>query len=152
MPEKKESIEKADAPVIPDELKKYVGVDLKKHLFEVENGHLRRYYEAIGNTDPIWLNKFPATLLLTVGIGQAMDEIRWALDKSRLRRIFNAGNEIEYYQPINVGDVIAHTGKLVDVYEKEGKIGKMLFWIIEVTYRNQKAEIVAKGRYTFIRH
>ncbi|MFQ5827376.1 MAG: MaoC family dehydratase N-terminal domain-containing protein, partial [Dehalococcoidia bacterium] len=62
------------------------------------------------------------------------------------------GNELEYFQPIRVGDTISVTAKLTDIKERAGKMGRMLFFFAEITYTNQRGEMVAKGRQTLIRH
>ncbi len=41
--------------------------------------------------------------------------------------------------------------KLVNIYEKKGSLGNMIFNVFEATYRNQRGEIVAKGKWTSIR-
>ena len=53
-------------------------------------------------------------------------------------------------KPVQAGDVITATTKVVDIYEREGRLGKMLFVISETTYKNQDGEIVAKARNTGI--
>ena len=65
--------------------------------------------------------------------------------------IINGGMELECYKPSMPGDVITMRAKLIDLYEKQGKTGKLLFMVIEITYINQRAELAGKGRYTFIR-
>lgn len=140
-----------ESPVI-SELKSLIGVELKTHHFEVEKGHLRRFAEAIGDPNPEWQTKAPPTFLFIIGPHEVNEQINPILDKSDLRRRLNAGNELDYYKPIMVGDIISYYGKLVDFYEKEGKSGKMLFTISEVIYKNQKGEVVGKGQFTFIRY
>jgi acyl dehydratase len=60
------------------------------------------------------------------------------------------GEEIEFYKPIRVGDQITVRCRLVDMYEKGGKSGKLLFVVSEHSYTNQKGELLAKQRLTFI--
>jgi len=42
------------------------------------------------------------------------------------------------------------TGNIVDMSEKDGKSGKMIFVTSLFTYKNQKGEILAKHRVTMI--
>ena len=39
----------------------------------------------------------------------------------------------------------------IDIYEKKGSLGTMVFTVFEVNYRNQRGEAVARGRWTSIR-
>jgi hydroxyacyl-ACP dehydratase HTD2-like protein with hotdog domain len=67
-----------------------------------------------------------------------------------LTRNLNGGNEYEFLKPIQAGDTITMTSKIADIFEREGRLGKMLFTIRESTYKNQFGEIVAKSRITGI--
>ncbi len=68
-----------------------------------------------------------------------------------LKRTLNAGNEIEFFKYPRVGERVVAKGKIVDIYEREGKAGKMIFFVVEITYVNQSGEVVAKARRTLIR-
>lgn len=61
------------------------------------------------------------------------------------------GDEIELLHPIYVGDTIRAKTKILDIYEKEGKSGKMVFHTTETEYRNQHGIIVMKHRITAIK-
>ncbi len=64
----------------------------------------------------------------------------------------DGGTAWTYIEPIRVGDRITGRAKLAEVYEKEGRLGLMLFLVIEITYRNQLDKIVATQRDTYIRY
>jgi acyl dehydratase len=67
------------------------------------------------------------------------------------RRLLHGEQEFEYVKPIRAGDVLTFRSRTKDVFEKEGKRGgKMLFVIGETEYRNQKGEVVAYTRNTAI--
>ena len=59
---------------------------------------------------------------------------------------FNAGSELEVFQHARPGDVISGRDVTVDVYEKTGRAGRMVFFVIESTYTNQKDEILCIDR------
>jgi len=42
--------------------------------------------------------------------------------------------------------------KFADAYEKEGKSGKMLFLVTEVTFKNQLGEVIGKRQTTIIQY
>ena len=68
-----------------------------------------------------------------------------------LPAFINAGTELEYFKPIRLGDTITTVAKLVDLTEKEGRNGKLLFMTVEVTYTNQDNELVVKCTNNFVR-
>jgi len=67
-----------------------------------------------------------------------------------LRANINGGTEVEYFKPIKAGDTITTVAKLADVQEKKGKTGSLIILVVEVKYTNQKGELVAICRNTFI--
>lgn len=68
------------------------------------------------------------------------------------QRVLNGGSEARYFTFMRPGDVIRTSTKLVDVYEKTGRLGLMLFLINETTWTNQRGEVVKVDRKTSIRY
>lgn len=67
-------------------------------------------------------------------------------------RPLNGGGEAEYFEPIRPGDVITSVTKVVDMYERPGRLGTMVFTITETTWTNQKGQLVRVYRGTSIRY
>ena len=67
-------------------------------------------------------------------------------------RGLNGGQRNAYFAPIRVGDVITSVVTLVDAYEKEGRMGPMMFLVDEARWTNQRGELVRIGRRTTIYH
>lgn len=65
-------------------------------------------------------------------------------------RILNGGTEMEYFAPIRPGDVISTKTKLAEVFEREGKMGLMMFQVTQNDYTNQRGELVKRTRGTLI--
>jgi hypothetical protein len=65
-------------------------------------------------------------------------------------RILNGGQSSRYFERIRVGDVITGQLSLEDAYEREGKLGTMLFLVTRSRWRNQRGEPVREGRMTTI--
>ena len=63
----------------------------------------------------------------------------------------NGGNRFEHFAPVMIGDQVTSKGRVVDVYDKAGSSGNMLFIIFETDYTNQRGELVARVRGTAIR-
>src|SRR5919201_5669647 len=68
-----------------------------------------------------------------------------------MRRVLHGEQEFEYVRPLRAGDVLTATSKIVDEYEKEGKRGgTMRFVVSETQFRDQKGEIIAYSHGTSI--
>jgi acyl dehydratase len=67
-------------------------------------------------------------------------------------RGLNGGQRSLYFAPIRPGDVIMCRAALVDAYEKDGRLGTMLFLIDESRWTNHRGELVKIGLRTTIYH
>jgi acyl dehydratase len=68
-----------------------------------------------------------------------------------LPRLLNGGNEVEFYQLPKLGDRITARAKYLDISEKTGRSGTMVFIVIETRYTNQREELLMISRVTLIR-
>ena len=66
-------------------------------------------------------------------------------------RLLNGGNEVEFYQLPKLGDRITARAKYLDIYEKTGRSGTMVFIVVETRYTNQHDELLMISRLTLIR-
>ena len=73
------------------------------------------------------------------------------VDLPNLPRLLNGGNEVEFYQLANLGDRITARSKYLDIYEKTGRSGTMVFIVIETRYTNQRDDLLMISRVTLIR-
>ena len=69
----------------------------------------------------------------------------------KVKRRLRAEDEIEYFCPIRVGDTITANTRLLDIVEKKGKSGRMVFVYTETKYTNQFGIIVMVCRTTIIK-
>lgn len=65
-------------------------------------------------------------------------------------RVLNGGQRSRYFQPIRPGDVITQTSSLANAWEREGKLGTMLFLVNETRWTNARGELVRVGNRTTI--
>lgn len=68
------------------------------------------------------------------------------------RRGLNGGQRNRYFAPIRPGDEITSVVTLVDAYEKQGRLGTMMFLVDEARWTNQRGELVRIGQRTTIYH
>ncbi|MFQ5925525.1 MAG: MaoC family dehydratase N-terminal domain-containing protein [Dehalococcoidia bacterium] len=144
--------------LITDEMKEQLGVEGTVTILEVEKGHVRMMAEALDDPNPLWQDEeyakktkyggiiAPPAFLCSARAGTG----RGVQMKTPFLRVLAGGDELEYYLPVRPGDVITSVSKIAAYNEREGKRGKMLFTIIETTYKNQRGEVVASGRSTHI--
>ena len=130
-----------------DRIKTRIGVDGPEVTAPVEAGHVRRFVEAIGDPNPRWKKEAPPTFL--VALAPVSLHLNDAEDYGK--GWLNGGNRFEYFAPVLIGDQITSKGRIVDVYDKPGSSGNLLFIIFESDYRNQSGELVARLRGTMIR-
>lgn len=60
------------------------------------------------------------------------------------------GDDFEFIRPVRVNDRVTVKGKIVEMKEKDGKTGKLVFVTSEFLYENQAGELLTKHRVTMI--
>jgi len=135
------------------------GKEYPPMTWEVERGKIRELAKAIGDFNPIYLDKEAAVkeeykdspappTFLTVPMmwcGSMPDVINDL--KINFAMVLHGEEEYEYYQQIYPGDVITGKPKIVSIEEKTSKSGRKMDMVtVEVIYTNQKGENVAKAR------
>jgi hypothetical protein len=58
----------------------------------------------------------------------------------------------EYGEPIRPQDVITSVNRLAGYSERTGRLGHMLFTVLENTWTNQRDQFVKRTRMTLIRY
>jgi acyl dehydratase len=79
--------------------------------------------------------------------GGDIDERGELLGRHELRDLvgLRAGNDYEFFQPVHPDDIITAKWKVLEAVVKEGRSGKTIFQNFEVSYYNQKNELLAKS-------
>jgi acyl dehydratase len=132
-----------------------IGVWGPEGRMRVEFGKIREFARAVKDDNPVYFDEAracaPPTFLMTIahwigGLGETRSAVK--LD---YRRLLHGEQEFEYLRPIRAGDVLTFRSRTKDVFEKQGKRGgRMLFIIGETEYRNQRGDVVAYTRNTAI--
>ena len=152
----------APEDLITPELKKWIGTETELGSELVEAGAIKKFADAIKDPNPLWRDKeyagktpyqgiiAPPTFihcLRSVGYANIRPQpMPWKKTSG-----LNGGNEFEYFESIRPGDVITGKAKLVDIFARQTRgLGPMIFNVVEMTYTNQKGEVVAKQRSTGI--
>jgi len=140
-------------------LRDKIGVEREAGVYEIEKGMIRKFALAIGDPNPLWQDEeyaresnyggiiAPPTFILTIGLEQIEQELTSLPSMTTL----HGSTELECYQPVRPGDKITVTIRLANIRERQGReTGKMVFMPFEITYKNQRQELVAKCRQTLI--
>jgi acyl dehydratase len=135
-----------------------VGKEYAPVTWEVERGKIRELAKAIGDANPIYMDKNAAisqgykdcpapTTFLTVPMMWSASLHGLITDLGINFMMLLHGQEVyEYYQEIYPGDVITATPKVAAIEEKTNKAGKKMDMVtIELLYTNQRDEKVAKA-------
>lgn len=145
--------------LITDEMRAAIGRQSEPTVIEIEKGMIKRFAQAIEDPNPLWQDEeyarntryggivAPPGFLMTMMMSGPIMELPF---QSPLTRILDGGGEWEYFEPVRPGDVLTVVNTLVDIRERSGRAGKMLFVVRETTWRNQRKELVAKSRGTLI--
>jgi acyl dehydratase len=154
----------ADGSLITDELRKLIGITLDSIVFKVEEGAIQRYAQAIGDTNPLFSDPDYAgktiykRLLAPPGFtgwpvkaGRLSERLLGSLAKAGApSRLLDGGIEFEFFEPIGAGDVLTATTKIINMTERETKLGKTMFTMLETAFANDKGKMALKSRSTFI--
>ena len=148
-----------EQPVITQQMRDAVGVDSEPVTRVVETGAVRRFAEAIGDRSPLYSDEqaarrsrhggiiAPPTFLRSMEPGPPKVEIQVPY-----AALLDGGSEWEYFEPVRAGDRITVTSRVVDLRERAGRLGPMLFVTHELSYVNQFDTVVAVQRDTLIHY
>ena len=154
--------------MLPEEVAKLIGKIGDTAILEVEKGAIKKLADAVGDSNPLywdeehakasrygaiiappgffgWPVKWEGNMPLLLPLRQ---EVIDTIAKAGFSRLLDAGIEYDFFHPVYAGDVLASVPKVISVTERETKGGKMLFSVIEITYINRNADVVAKARQT----
>jgi hypothetical protein len=136
--------------VITEELNGLLNVEFGPEVYEIEKGMLKKFAEAIDDPNPRWLNETPPTFPAALVPTQLLHKLFNA--DMPLKRLLNGTSELEYIIPIRAGDIISVTARLTRLRQVAGAEGPTLFMFTEMTYTNQRGEVVVKGKNTYIKY
>jgi acyl dehydratase len=144
--------------ILDEEARKQIGTTGEARVYDVERGAIRRFAEAIGDPNPLFNDERAARKTRFGGmiapptfcrlLGSPIPNV----SLGGAARGLDGGSDWEYFQPIRPGDRITVQSRLADLREAEGRLGPMVFIVIETSYTNQFGELCATQRSTGIRY
>lgn len=154
----------AEDSVITDEMRAQIGVETAPVTFEVDRTAIRNFARSVGYTDPLYYDEEyakskgyralpapPGFLGWPVFNPQKPQPMGPPRFETRLKRVLNGGSEFENVDDVCAGDTLVMTGRITDIYERQGSMGLMLFTVREQVYKRD-GQIVAYMRGTGINY
>ena len=157
--------------LITDEMRAVVGKEAEPLIVEIDKTAIRWFGRAVGHTDLVFFDEAYAkskghrSIICPPGfLGHAIytpqtptNIIGNSVKRTpmppgiKVTRLLNGGTEFEYYgEDICAGDVLKSVGKITDLRERSGSLGKMLIMQSESNFYNQEGKLVATERGTGI--
>ena len=131
-----------------------IGRESEPVLHEVEKGAIRRFAEALGDPNPIYVDEaaaraagYPALVAPPTFpvVLTSNERFRHSLDLGT-RSILHGEQQFEYARPVLAGDRITVKSKVADVQERAGASGPMDVIVIEDEGRDDRGELVFRTR------
>ena len=147
----------SESNTIPKSLQDAIGTESKKLSNDIEKGAIRRFAEAIEDNNPLYVDEnyaksigyrnviAPPTFLRSVQTDPLPDHI-----KSPYSAVVDGGSVWEYFFPVCAGDIITTITTFENVFDRDGRLGNMIFLIKTTRYTNQLSELVATQTTTSI--
>lgn len=147
--------------LITAELKTAIGRTLPPQAREVTRREIRKYAVATDQCLRRYREGDEAPPLFLFGLfldicplGQLLPDGRQpdngVVPTLPLKRVMAGGSEMHLYRPARPGDVILRHQTLVDLFEKEGRQGPLIFAVVENRFETETGEAVMTERLTRI--
>jgi len=122
-----------------------IGVEHELGSFTVTLEAVDSYCEALGETNPLYLDEefarstpyggriAPPLIFTTVNFREVLPDPKVEFGNAR----FLGGERVEVLEPMRSGDTITAYAQVAQVYEKTGRSGRMVFVVRRTRYVNQ---------------
>jgi 3-methylfumaryl-CoA hydratase len=147
--------------IVTDEIRSKIGASLPPFQFQINRNDVRKYAVATGQRQTRFLSGDEAPLLFLFSALMPvlpLDKLRPdghvpdnpLIPELPLKRIMAGGSEFDVRGRLRAGDILTCTQTLVDIYEKQGAEGPLVFLVFENRFDNEKGESVVIERLTRI--
>lgn len=136
--------------------KSAIGATDEPFQMVVERGKVREFARATMSQHPAYLEDphpvIPPTFLTTVTFWSPPGQSVFSKVKMDLRRLLHGGQEYRFHgPPPRAGTKLTVQTRVEDIYEKEGKRGGTMTFVVTVTeFRDESGTLVAEARSTAI--
>ena len=156
--------------IISDELRGCIGRRGPVHPLEPLSGSdVRRYVDATGDANPLWLDdefarsagyRAPSPAADPGGLDSLQPQGAGGRERTVVGRatatprppdytnVRNAGSETEWLKPVHLGEPLSGQSHIVDITAREGKMGVGIYVTQLEEVRNGEGELVFTRRHT----
>ena len=152
-----EKSQTATSTGITEGLRSFIGIESNPVTYEIERHAVERFACAVGDPNPSYTDEIAARKSSFGGLIAPPTFVRSLLPGAYPKpypepfaHILDGGSKYRFREPIRVGDRITVIRKIVDLFEKQGRLGTMLFKISEISYVNQLGQVAATQTTTTI--
>jgi acyl dehydratase len=151
--------------LITSDLMRLIGTQQDVLIYRVEEGSIIRYAQAIGDPNPLFnepeyaKNSRYGRIICPPGFfGWAMkcDDLPALAVVEKLfaagapRGLLDGGIEYDIFIPVGTGDVLTSTMTIVDITERDTKMGKTMVTTIVTKFINQNGDLVCQSTAKFM--
>jgi len=136
--------------------KSAVGLESPPVTMPVERGKIREFARATKSENQAYLDErepvSPPTFLTTLNFWMSGDDSPVSKVGLDLKRLLHGGQEYVFHgPPPRAGTELTATTRVDDIYEKEGKRGGTMTFVVAVTeFRDPSGTLIAEARSTAI--
>lgn len=135
----------------------YVGRQSAPLEVEVERGHIRRFAEAVGDSNPIYVDEAAARAAghpripapPTFAAALRPNDPRAGLDID-WRKLLHGEQELVFHRPVYAGDRLTLVGRIADAAVKQAKSGAMDVLVLETVATDGDGARVFTARSTVL--
>lgn len=135
-----------------------IGKEVEVGDMTITREMIDKYAQAVGETNPLYTDDAAAKngpygeVVAPIGLLQTMHHGFGPDAKVTFGTTsFHAGQKMEFFGPVHVGDTITASAQVKEVYGKTGRSGMMVFTVSLITYRKQGGDMVATMEHSFVR-
>lgn len=146
-----------ETTIITPEMRAFVGSETVPAFYDIEKGAIRKFARAIGDPNPLYVDEAAARAAGYAGIIAPPTFARLLIPGEGKRpfpqpfkRILDGGSSYRYNEPLVAGDRVRVVSTLSELFEKQGRLGVMLFKVHEARYENQHGRVALTQRSTVI--
>ena len=138
-----------------------IGRETKPVAAVVDAGEIAAFARAIGDLNPLYVDPeaaekspfgavvAPPTFPIRIGAAAGDPDLFLALDLN-YASLLHAEQEFEWLRPLRAGETLTLTGRVGDMYEKQGRSGTLDFVVMEQIAKDEENETVYVARTTLI--
>ncbi len=152
-----EKSETSESAGLTDELRAFIGIESNPATYEIERHAVERFACAIGDPNPVYSDEIAARKSSYGGLIAPPTFVRSLLPGAYPKpypepfaHILDGGSKYRFSVPVRVGDRITVVRKIINLFEKQGRLGTMLFRVSEIRYVNQLGQLATTQTTTTI--